>query len=320
MRRAPQTIDELDRQLCELLITDPRASMRGLAGAIGVTGETVTSRLRRLRDMNVLGTTVFVDWERAGYRSAAQVRVQLRAASAADVAPEIVGPGVHFLASTTGCCDLFVAVLATDMANLRKIVRRVLEHRAIGAWRVDVVTETNRFELRNMTLPLEVWSPLDLPDPNPVLDPLDMKMITLLSTAAEESNRELARRLGVSDGTLRTRLRRLEDAGLVRVVAGVDPIATGDLGATSLVFITTRGEGSIRELLADDRVMSAYQTVGVADLVLMVGARHEHDMQRFLAEDLRRHDFVDRVEVATVVEVFRHQNHLARLVPPQPPD
>ena len=56
-----------------------------------------------------------------------------------------------------------------------------------------------------------------------VLDPLDEDILEALQADGRLSFREIARRTGVSEGTIRTRFRRLQSAGVVRVLAFVDP-------------------------------------------------------------------------------------------------
>ena len=53
-------------------------------------------------------------------------------------------------------------------------------------------------------------------------DPTDWKIIHLLSEK-HMSNTDIARKLGVSEGTVRQRLKRLQDAGIVKIKALRDP-------------------------------------------------------------------------------------------------
>ena len=51
------------------------------------------------------------------------------------------------------------------------------------------------------------------------LDALDHAILALLSQDARISNRRIAAEVGVSEGTVRLRMQRLEDAGIMRVTA-----------------------------------------------------------------------------------------------------
>lgn len=51
------------------------------------------------------------------------------------------------------------------------------------------------------------------------LNDLDRRILDLLSVDARISNREIARKLGVTEGTIRVRLKRLTDENAIQVVA-----------------------------------------------------------------------------------------------------
>jgi DNA-binding Lrp family transcriptional regulator len=51
------------------------------------------------------------------------------------------------------------------------------------------------------------------------LDDLDRRIIDLLTVDARVSNRQIAARLGVTEGTIRGRIRRLEETGSIRLTA-----------------------------------------------------------------------------------------------------
>jgi Lrp/AsnC family transcriptional regulator, regulator for asnA, asnC and gidA len=59
------------------------------------------------------------------------------------------------------------------------------------------------------------------------LDALDHKIIELLSHDARVSNRQIAVRLGVTEGTIRSRIKRLEDENCIRLTAVTNPLYTG---------------------------------------------------------------------------------------------
>jgi DNA-binding Lrp family transcriptional regulator len=101
----------------------------------------------------------------------------------------------------------------------------------------------------------------------------------------------------------------------MRVIAGADPIATGDLRATAMVFLTIdHDDEAIEDAVMTPPVLAAYRCVGSADLVLMLGAQQTHRLDAFIVEDLRAVKGVRRVETAYVVEVLKHKTYLARIL------
>lgn len=59
------------------------------------------------------------------------------------------------------------------------------------------------------------------------MDTLDRKIISLLETNGRASNARIARDVGVSEGTVRRRLKRLIEDGIINVVALPDPRKLG---------------------------------------------------------------------------------------------
>jgi Lrp/AsnC family transcriptional regulator, regulator for asnA, asnC and gidA len=59
------------------------------------------------------------------------------------------------------------------------------------------------------------------------LDDLDRKIIELLARDARVSNRQIAVRLGVTEGTIRGRIKRLEKENCIRLTAVTNPMYTG---------------------------------------------------------------------------------------------
>jgi len=59
------------------------------------------------------------------------------------------------------------------------------------------------------------------------LDDIDRMIVQLLQQDGRLSNRDVARRVGVSEGTVRIRLKRLESHGLFKLVVLREPLAFG---------------------------------------------------------------------------------------------
>jgi len=108
------------------------------------------------------------------------------------------------------------------------------------------------------------------------IDDIDRHIITLLQTDGRMSNVEIARRLKLSEGTIRKRIDRLLDSGAIQIVALPDPAR---LGLETKVIITMRVEphkldevgNSLRQL---DEVRWVGYTTGEYDLHLLQFLTH----------------------------------------------
>lgn len=316
-RRHPADLDDIDRQLCRLLADDPDLSRRELGAAVGLTDETISARLRSMRHQNVIATTVAVDWQEAGYGAGAILCCVVRHGDIGRAAaPALASTNVVYTASATGCCDLVIALLAVNLVGLRSEIARLRSLMVdVDVVSTAVVVDVLKYNPMTHTLPVAPWSTDELPNPSVVLDDIDRALVGMLAVAGDQSLRAIARRLQVSDATVRSRLRRLEDANLIRVVTARDPIAFGDLNAHALAFLSLDRPAVLDEIARLPTVQSAYATAAGSDAVLALATANEHELSRTLTRDMRRADGVISIRVAHIVTVLRHRTHLVRLVP-----
>jgi DNA-binding Lrp family transcriptional regulator len=269
-------------------------------------------------EANALARTVAVDWEASGYRAHAFVRVKVVGRPAVEVLePLLRSDDVMTIAETTGCCDAVIAMLAADVADLRAhVVKQLRGHPAVAEAVTMVTTEVVKLGGNGASLPIPAWSPTSFPDPVVPLDELDVACLELLAVHGGQSNRELGRRLDVSDGTIRARIRRLEDAGLIRLWTVVDPVTTGEQTVTAFAFASVEGddESLVTKLMGEPNVVAIHRVVGEVTLVLQIAGANVEEVSSYLNREFRAFDRVHSVEVAHVSQILRHQAHLQRFV------
>lgn len=135
------------------------------------------------------------------------------------------------------------------------------------------------------------------------LDPVDLGIIRLLQGRGRTSNAELARRLGVSQPTIRKRIDRLTADGILKVVAVLNPARTGF--ATDVVIGIRADPGRLlevgRELAAMEEVVYLGYTTGRFDLLLEVLFRDDEGLFAFLTDRLPRLGGIVGTETMTVL-------------------
>ena len=93
------------------------------------------------------------------------------------------------------------------------------------------------------------------------MDELDSKIIALLQEDGRASNAGIARRVGVSEGTVRRRLKRLVQEEYISVVALLDP---GRMGYASEALVGVQvdpdkvAEAIVRELAVDSYLVQDF--------------------------------------------------------------
>ena len=130
------------------------------------------------------------------------------------------------------------------------------------------------------------------------MDELDQRIIGLLQMDGRASNVTMARELGVSEGTVRRRLDRLIQDGVIRITA-VPNIEKMGYGATALVGVQTRPGKSddVAEALARlEEVHYAAVTTGAFDVFIWVGLESAQRLGDFLHTKIAPVEGVQRTE------------------------
>lgn len=120
-------MDDTDRQLIALLRQDARLSVATLATKLGVSRGTVTNRLRRLEDGQVIvGYTVKLKPDAEPNQIRAWMGVLVDGNQTRAVTASLLGePGVAALHDTNGRWDLLAELRAESMAELSKVLERI---------------------------------------------------------------------------------------------------------------------------------------------------------------------------------------------------
>jgi DNA-binding Lrp family transcriptional regulator len=120
-------MDEIDQKLIALLRQNARLSVADLAHKLGVSRGTVTNRMRRLEDEQVIvGYTVKLrpDAEREGIR--AWMGVLVEGNQTRRVIASLLGePGVVALHDTNGRWDLLAELEAPNLAAMSEMLERI---------------------------------------------------------------------------------------------------------------------------------------------------------------------------------------------------
>jgi DNA-binding Lrp family transcriptional regulator len=120
-------LDDTDRQLIALLRRDARSSVATLAAKLGVSRGTVTNRLRKLEDQQVIvGYTVKLKPDVEPNQIRAWMGVLVEGNQTRAVIASLLGePGVATLHDTNGRWDLLAELRAESMAELSQVLERV---------------------------------------------------------------------------------------------------------------------------------------------------------------------------------------------------
>ncbi|MFP3897089.1 MAG: response regulator [Anaerolineales bacterium] len=150
------------------------------------------------------------------------------------------------------------------------------------------------------------------------MDRTDRRIINLLCENGRRSNVDIARRLGVSEGTVRKRIDQLLEDGVLEIRGVVDPVKAG-YETRVLIFLTIElpHMQEAEELLHHiPEVATIYWVTGEHDLVIDVILRSDEHLRSFLTGRLNRIPGIVRTETSHILRVQEKPIDWTRTVTP----
>jgi Lrp/AsnC family transcriptional regulator for asnA, asnC and gidA len=133
------------------------------------------------------------------------------------------------------------------------------------------------------------------------LDAVDEQIVALLQADGRRSYGDIGKAIGLSEAATRQRVNRLREAGVMRIVAIVDPI---QLGRGVVATMGVRVSGDTRRVaarLADvPEIEYVVLTAGSFDLIAELVCETEEELLRVINESVRS------IEQVRETETFMH--------------
>jgi DNA-binding Lrp family transcriptional regulator len=319
-RRRRVSLDETDVRLLELLSTDGRLSNRALALEVGLTEATVAVRLRALLEQQVLHVGASLDWKAAGYRWELYLFISVRDRPVAEVGRAVAGvDGVVSVLLVFGRSDLAVRVLLPGQSDVAELTERVAAIPGVDDLESSVVHDTRkwttRFASRSAVTHLDTT--VAFPAPVTGLDGTDRALVDELLVDGRRSNREIARRLEISEATVRARLRRMEETGLLRIRGQVDAERAGLVAAWAVVRVRTAGGSTAAvadRLAAMPEVATVSLTTGRQEMILFLTAPTRSRLVQLITGEIRGLTGVRSTETSEVISTVNIKYHWVRFL------
>jgi Lrp/AsnC family transcriptional regulator, regulator for asnA, asnC and gidA len=141
------------------------------------------------------------------------------------------------------------------------------------------------------------------------LDQVDRNIVALLKRDGRMSNREIARSLDVSEGTVRNRLRRLLDAKAIQLAAVMGVGVTG-LSAIAVVRMNvepSKARSVAAVAAACEEISFSALTAGRYNVTLLVQVRTRDELVDFIHSRLALLDGVTALDTRELVRTVKHR-------------
>ena len=140
-----------------------------------------------------------------------------------------------------------------------------------------------------------------------VLDDLDKKILAHLQQEGRMTFVTLAAYLGVSEGTIRKRVKRLEESGVMKTVGVTDPLKMGLDTVAFIWFKVDRHymDAVIAALENLEAVRYLSVTTGGYDLVAMVVLPNRNELVTLLNDQFARIEGIISTETSIVLQIHK---------------
>ena len=149
------------------------------------------------------------------------------------------------------------------------------------------------------------------------LDAIDWKILRELQDDGRMTNVELSRRVGISAPPCLRRVRRLEEAGIIRGYRALlnGPSLGMDVVAFCLIGLQHQSDGELKAFAERTRnwpiVRDAWMVSGESDFMLHCVASNLASFQTFVIEELTSSPNVDTVRTALTIRQVKDEGMVA---------
>ena len=148
---------------------------------------------------------------------------------------------------------------------------------------------------------------------NVVLDDLDQAIIALLRLNGRATNQEVGEKLGITPSTVSIRIRRMEKANKLRVVA-VSDFAAHDVDVLIPVAIKVHGrpvQDVANELVALTEVFALHLVSGPYDIDALLAFRGHDELMTFVRNELPKVSGIRSIDLAIASDVLKYNFDVA---------
>jgi Lrp/AsnC family transcriptional regulator for asnA, asnC and gidA len=141
------------------------------------------------------------------------------------------------------------------------------------------------------------------------LDSVDCQMIQLLQKDGRISNTEIAKNIGISEATVRTRLNRLIEEKYIQIVAVSDPIKLGfDIVGNIRIHVEIKKMAKIiRELKKLKPLWFIVQTTGGTGIDTEFVVKSLDELNELIFEKINKIDGIIKTETSLFLKYIKRQ-------------
>ncbi len=154
-----------------------------------------------------------------------------------------------------------------------------------------------------------VYNEIDFTRVNEVkLDKTEREVIKLLQRDGRMSFVDMAKEIGVTEGTIRRKFNRLMEEQILKIAAVANPFVIGfhTPAIIGLNVETSKLEKVVEQLCGLDKVRYVSTTTGIFDIVIECHFSSNQELYRFIVEGLGRIEGITDTNTSLVLHVYKN--------------
>lgn len=148
-------------------------------------------------------------------------------------------------------------------------------------------------------------------------DATDLAIVEQLRENGRATNQQIAKALGLTATTISTRIRRMEEADQLRIIAESDFAARGyDLLLRVTIEVEGRAASEVaEELAALPEVFAVHLVTGRYNIDMLVAMRDTGELGAFLLDKIGRIEGIRSISPAIIADIVKYQFDAVPIMP-----
>jgi Lrp/AsnC family transcriptional regulator for asnA, asnC and gidA len=309
-------MDELDQKLLNVLQRKGFQNSRTLASLLGVGERTIYRRITKMRSKGIIKIIAIPDFVLFGYRAWAKVGIKVEPQSLTYVAGQLAeNPSIYFVAYAYGRFDIIIAVHFFDINSLTNFINsELIRIKGIQSTETMVLTSPRKYYNFCWPPPLseetkngrQHYVDGSANHRNYTIEQTDRRILSILMEDGLSRPATMKSRLGMGEGTIRKRMKKMINKGAFRIVAVSNPeLLKHQVWGTMGITINKRPAHEILDaIVKHPEVYLASVAIGRFNLVIAARFRDIDLLNQFVTIDL------PAIEGVSYVETFLHNKPL----------
>ena len=296
-------LDTKDHQIIEVLRGNPRITNKEIAESVALAESTVAQRIRRMSSQGAMRVIAQKHLFTEGYIGLLFLFIDTAGRKCRSVGRDIGRvDSVFSVSQGVGSPDLFVNVRFRSIAHAHAVMRQISKIPGVESLEAGFCFRIYKFVSNLADLSAEVsWGCSENAS-------RDDALFELLSADGRQSNREIARQLDVSEGTVRQRLTKLLGTGQLQFQVVCNPETLG-LGTLGLVRVACRAkaiEETAQRLVALEQAAFVGEISGKHNLLAAFNTTDALQLGDLCDDEILGAKGVDSVDVQMLVVNIKH--------------